>query len=122
MNEINFNIFMRKPRYPVIIVSKNKLYSAFNTEQLAKSCVSSMPIDNRTIVQVIDCSGEEFWYSPEQNVLGPGFAPKKWTKKQLIEIFNNSSNAKIADHEYSTKSLSGKKLDKIINDICELLQ
>ena len=122
MSEINFNIFMRKPKYPVIIISKEKLYSAFNIEQLAKNCVSSLPVDDRSIVQVIDSSGEEFWYSPEQYVLSLGFAFKKWTKKQLIEMFNNSSNANISNHEYSTKSLSGKRLEKIINDICELLQ
>ena len=122
MSEINFNIFMRKPKYPVIIISKEKLYSAFDIEQLAKNCVSSLPVDDRSIVQVIDSSGEEFWYSPEQYVLSPGFAFKKWTKKQLIEMFNNSSNANISNHEYSTKSLSGKRLEKIINDICELLQ
>ena len=113
---------MRKPKYPVIIISKEKLYSAFDIEQLAKNCVSSLPVDDRSIVQVIDSSGEEFWYSPEQYVLSLGFAFKKWTKKQLIEMFNNSSNANISNHEYSTKSLSGKRLEKIINDICELLQ
>ncbi len=122
MDQIKFNIIMRKPKYPVIVISTERLYSSFDIKQLAKSCISSTPIDGKNIVQVIDSTGEEFWYSPEQYVLSPGFSFKKWTKKQLIEMFNSSSNAKNQVQEYSTKSLSAKRLEKIIEDICELLK
>ena len=36
MSQIEFNIILRKPKYPVIVVSNEKLYSAFNIKQLAK--------------------------------------------------------------------------------------
>lgn len=113
---------MRKPKYPVIVLSADHLYSAFNIKQLAKSCISSTLIEDKNIIQVIDSTGEEFWYSPEQYILSPGLAFKKWTKMQLIEIFNSSSNAKSQGQKYSTKSLSSKRLEKIVSDICELLK
>ena len=122
MSQIEFNIILRKPKYPVIVVSNDKLYSAFNIKQLAKSCISSMPIENKTTIQVVDSTGEEFWYSPEQYILSPGFSFKKWTKKQIIEAFNSSKNAKDSMQEYSMKSLSSKRLEKIIRDICEMLR
>ncbi|OAI15630.1 hypothetical protein A1359_09485 [Methylomonas lenta] len=122
MDQIEFNIIMRKPKYPVIVLSAECLYSAFNIKQLAKSCISSTPIEGKSIIQVIDSTGDEFWYSPEQYVLSPGFAFKKWTKMQLIEMFNSSSNAKSQAQEYSTKSLSSKRLGKIVSDIYELLK
>jgi len=122
MSQIEFNIILRKPKYPVIVVSNEKLYSAFNVKQLAKSCISSLPIENKTIIQVVDSTGEEFWYSPEQYILSPGFSFKKWTKKRIIEAFNNSKNAKDSTQEYSMKSLSSKRLEKIIRDICEMLR
>lgn len=122
MDQIEFNIIMRKPKYPVIVLSADRLYSAFNIKQLAKNCISSTPIEGKSIIQVIDSTGEEFWYSPEQYVLSPGFAFKKWTKMQLIDMFNSSSNAKSQAQEYSTKSLSSKRLEKIVSDICELLE
>ena len=122
MDQIEFNIIMRKPKYPVIVLSAERLYSAFNIKQLAKSCISSVPIDGKNIIQVIDLTGEEFWYSPEHFVLSPGFSFKRWTKKLLIETFNSSSNAKDSKQEYSAKSLSSKRLEKIIRDICELLK
>jgi len=122
MNEIEFNIIWRNPKYPVIVVSDKWLYSAFDIKQLAISCMSSVPIEGNTYVQVIDSTGEEFWYSPENYALTPGFSFKKWTKKRIIEAFNNSINVKDFLQEYSLKSLSSKRLDKIISDICKLLR
>ena len=122
MNEIEFNIMWRKPKYPLIVVSDKRLYSAFDIKQLAKSCISSVPIENKSYIQVIDSTGSEFWYSPENYVLSPGFSLKKWTKKRIVESFNNSANAKDSLQEYSKKSLSSKRLEKIIRDICELLR
>jgi len=91
-------------------------------KQVAKSCVFSTPVEGKEYIQVIDFTGEEFWYEPEQSVLSPGFLFKKWTKKQLIEMFNGSSNAKSSMQEYSMKSLSSKRLERIVGDICELLK
>lgn len=70
---------------------------------------------------MVDSTGSEFWYFPEQYILSPGFVTKKWTKKKLIETFNNSSNAKELNKEYSMKSLSSKKLQEVIGDICRIL-
>ncbi len=82
MDKIEFNIVFRKPKYPVLVVSDKKLFSAFNIKQLARCCMSSMPIKNKNYIQVIDSTGEEFWYSPDHYVLSPGFALKRWTKKK----------------------------------------
>jgi hypothetical protein len=122
MEQIEFTIIFRKPKYPVIVVSANRLYSAFNIGQLAQGCISSVPIRNVSYIQVIDSTGSEFWYSPENYVLSPGFVFKKWTKKRIIEAFNNSTNAKDILQEYSMKSLSSKRLEEIIRDICEILR
>ena len=122
MNQIEFNIIFRKPKYPVIVVSDKRLFSAFDIKQLAICCLSSTPLENRNFVQVIDSTGAEFWYSPEKYILSPGFAFKKWTKKRIVEAFNNSTNAKDSLQEYSMKSFSNKRLKQIIRDICEMLR
>ena len=122
MDQIEFKIILRKPKFPVFVVSADRLFSAFITKQLAEKCMLSRPLENKEYVQVVDSTGSEFWYSPEHYALTPGFAFKKWTKKQIIETFNNSENAKTLSQEYSTKSLSSKRLDKIIYDICEILR
>ena len=122
MDKNEFKIVFRKPKYPVFVVSDERLFPAFSIKQLAISCLSSTPIADKSYIQVIDSTGEEFWYSPDQYALSPGFAFKKWTKKRVVETFNSSSNAVELMQEYSMKSLSNKKLDRIIRDICELLR
>ena len=121
MNQIEFKIIFRSPKYPVIVVSTDRLYSAFNINELADSCILSTPVRDRKIVEVIDTTGEEFWYSPEEYILSPGFSFKKWTKKRIIETFNSSDNAKNLNETYSIKSISSKRLNRIVKDICELL-
>ena len=81
----------------------------------------SKPGDDDDKLKVIDTAGEQFWYMPEQYTLAPGFSFQKWTKKQIIELFNNSETAKAENIQYPLKSLSNKKLSKIVTDICDLL-
>ena len=118
---IHFKIIFRSPEYPVIIISADDLSSASNIEQLGKLCVLSEPSEDDDKVRVIDSTGEEFWYLPEHFALSPGFFPKKWTKKQIVDLFNRSVNAKEKNIQYPLKSLSNKRLSKIIVDICEIL-
>lgn len=84
--------------------------------------MSSNPVKGREIIQAITSNGEEFWYAPKQNVISPGFVSKKWTKKKIIELFNSSSNAKRLNLEYPLKSLSSKRLERIIIELCEILR
>jgi ribosomal protein S24E len=96
--QIEFNVLFRNPVYP-----------------------SKIP-EGETVIKAIDSSAEEFWYSPDNFAIAPGFAFKKWTKKQIVELYNSSSNAKKSEEKYPLKSLSNKKLSRIIGDICKLLK
>lgn len=119
MNEIDFHIIIRKPVYPLIVISSDAVYPAFNIEELAQACIESTLSSGETYIKAIDSSAEEFWYSPEQYVITPGFLCKRWTKKQIIDLFNKMNQD---GRQYSTKSLSAKRLDKIVLDLCNLLK
>ena len=119
-NRINFKILLRSPKYPVIIISDDDIWTASNIEELGTICVLSEPVDEDK-VKVIDCTWEEFWYMPDQNTLAPGFFTKKWTKKQIIDLYNNSEASKDSDFQYSYKSLSSKRVSKIVTDNCNIL-
>ena len=120
--DINFRILLRSPKYPVIIVTKEGLYSAYNIKQLGTLCVFSEPIDDNFEVIVVDSSGAEFKYFAEHTAIMPGILNKKWTKKQIIELYNNSVEAKESNIEYPMKSISSKKVSRIIGEICDLLK
>ena len=120
--QINFKVLLRSPKYPAIVISEDDLFSAYNIKQLGTLCVLSETFDEDDKIRVIDSSGCEFVYFQEHKAIMPGILNKKWTKKQIIELYNNSQNAKENNSNYPIKSLSSKKLSRIIGEICELLK
>jgi hypothetical protein len=48
-------------------------------------------------------------------------AKKKWLKKEIISLYNNRENPNSGGNQYSEKSLSAKRFDKIFTDIVDLL-
>ena len=96
--------------------------AAYDIKELAICCITASPTEEGDVIKAIDSTGKEFWYSPENCAIAPGFAFKRWTKKEIVETFNKSTNAKKSNQEYSTKSLSNKRLNRIIGDICKMLR
>ena len=105
----------------MIVISSDYLEAAYDIDRLGSHCMLSEAFDNDSFVKVVDSTGDEFWYSPEHFCLSPGMAFKKWTKKRIIDLYNNSSNVEENNKSYSVKSFSNKRLSRIISDICELL-
>lgn len=122
MSNTEFCILLRKPIYPLIVISSDNLYSAFNIRELARNCMRSTIVGQEGYIKAIDSTGAEFCYYPEHCAITPGFLSKRWTKKQIVEMYNESSNSNTSEQKYSTKSLSAKRLEKVVSDICNLLK
>lgn len=120
-DKLNFQILLRKPHFPVIIITENDILPALNISKLKKICFSLEPSEDSKKIKIIDCSGEEFWYLTDKIVLIPGFMVKNWTKKQIIELFNHSRTAREKNIQYSLKSLPNKRLPTIVTEIYNLL-
>jgi len=120
--QINFKVLLRSPKYPVIVIADDGLYSAYYIEQLGTLCVFSEPFDDDDELKVVDSSGAEFIYFSEHTSLMPGILNRRWTKNQIIELYNTSVNAEETNIKYPQKSISSKKLSRIIGEICELLR
>lgn len=120
-DRIRFRILFRSPKYPVIVIAEDDIWPAYDIKELGTVCYVSEPIEDSDIIKVIDSSGEEFWYLPEQVALTPGFMQRKWTKKKIIQLFNQSETAKEINVQYSMNSLSSKRLSTIVADICSLI-
>ncbi len=121
-DQIEFRILFRKPKYPVIVISEDRLMVASSLKKLAKNCLTAKIRKGEKVIKAIDSSAEEFWYSPDNFAFAPGFGFKRWTKKQIIDLYNSSSNAKELDKKYPLKSLSNKRLSRIIDDICKIMK
>ena len=120
-DQINFRVLLRSPKYPVIVIADDDIWAASGIQELGRICLISEPVGNEDEIKVIDCTGEEFWYLCDQYVLTPGFLTKKWTKKKIIDLYNNSEFAKESNIQYSYKSLSAKRMSRIVTEICDIL-
>ena len=122
MNEKKISIALRTPRLPTIIISKDRLFAGTTRKNLEKFLKISNPPKDKEEVILIDSEVEEFWYMPEKMILTPGITIyNKWTKKNIINLFNKSSNAKEPGVEYPEKSLQNKKVSTIIKKISALI-
>ena len=75
---------------------------------------------NESGFPLIDVSGEGWSFHPEHMTISPLTLKKKWSKKEVIALFNEREN-NTSNVIYSKKSLSAKRFDKIFQDIVELL-
>ena len=71
---------------------------------------------------VVDASSEGWAFNIKHYMLSPFTKKKRWTKKEVIAMYNNSSAAKKLGKQYAEKSLSAKRFDRIFNEIVELIQ
>ena len=122
MNEKKIKIAFRAPRLPTIIISKDRLFAGITRKGLEKFLKISIPPNGEKEITLIDSTVEEFWYMPEDMILAPGMTIyNKWTKKNIINLFNKSPNAKELGIEYPQKSIQSKKVSTIIKEISALI-
>ena len=106
--DIVISVVFRGPKYPTIVISRDRLYSATYPGDLVSRLISSNPSESEECTKIIDNTGEEFWYHPDDQIQSPGFPYTKWTKRRIIDLYNESRNSEESGITYSTKSLSSR--------------
>ena len=107
----------RWPQLPAIVLSAQGLESAFDRKQLLRILNTIQSADSFPAAKVIEVKGSEFWFDATNRYLAPGFAGRRWTKRQLIDLYNGARQKK-----YLPRSLQNFRLEKLIKDIALLLK
>ena len=110
----------RKPRYPIICNIDGYVVGAKSEKTFLKQ-LSETNVELEKSYDLLDSSGEGWSFWPDKMAISPLTRHKKWSKKEVIELFNNRINAS-ENIMYSTKSLSSKRFDRIFKEIVELLK
>ncbi len=110
--------FFRTPKYPVIVDIEGVLVAAKSVRPLYKR-LSKLDIVENKSYNAMDATGENwsFIVVDGRGVLSPINFKKPQTKLELIRWFNNRKNKPAEEVEYSEKSVSSKKRDRIIAEI-----
>jgi hypothetical protein len=109
------------PQFPVIIVRGDALFSADTPQTLVNLVAMEIQDVADQRIVLIAATGEEFMYFDDSKSLMPTMMRKRRTKKEFIELFNSSINARKTNASYSEKSLSAKTYQRIFNDIVDLI-
>jgi len=110
----------RKPKFP-IICDIDRVLIAAKSERAFTTQLDRLKFDINKSYNLISISGEGWMFLPKQAAISPLTAKKKWTKKEVIALYNNRKISGNDGIQYSEKSLSAKRFDKIFTDIVDLL-
>ena len=112
--------FFRYPNFPIICNFDNFIVVASNSDEFELLLLENKFIEDK-IYNIIDSNAEGWAFHADLKVISPLTIKKKWTKKELIQLFNNRSNKKLNSLQYPEKSLSAKRFDKILSEIVSIL-
>lgn len=106
----------RKPTFPVLLASDTIVVGALNTAEI-EVWIKKLMFQKDSSYQVIDATAEGWSYYPEYQVITPLTIDKRWTKRRIIDFYNNSVKYEDDREVYVAKSLSNKRLNLVIEEI-----
>ena len=106
----------RKARYPLLIETDGGVKGAINGAQLSR--VIKKARLKKDSYQVIDSTGEGWIYYTEMDVVSPLVVDKQWSKNRIIEFYNSYKQS-MKEPTFVGRSLSNKRLEKVIGEIIE---
>ena len=111
----------RKPVFPLICDAEGVLIGADSLEDFADQ-VAVLDLPAAAQLPVVDASAEGWAFHTDHQVVSPLTFKKRWTKKEVIAMFNSSSAARKLGGQYSERSLSSKRFDRIVSEIVALIR
>ena len=70
---------------------------------------------------IVDASGKAWVLITKHMVVSPLILKHRWTKKEIVRMFNDSTNARLSNMRYPERSLGNKRLDRIVAEIVEVI-
>lgn len=110
----------RKPKFPIICNIDGFLVTA-GSNPLFQRRMKKQNLKSKQY-RAIDATGECWELYADQMFMTPSLLKRRWSKKEIIQMYNESKNSQEIKTKYSEKSLSNKRFEKIYSDIVELLE
>lgn len=117
MNDtLKINYFLRKPAYPILIDIDGLLICGKSGKDLLRK-LNKAVLPSDKVYPIIDNNVEGFAFHHNSWIITPLTTKKKWTKIEIIRLYNNRTNQNDGSLPYSEKSLSAKRKNQIFDDI-----
>jgi len=93
---------------------------AKNAKELS-SRLAEIQLNKDGSYNLVDFTGEGWSFYTAKMIISPLTINKRWTKLEIIKLFNERKNTELGEgKKYSEKSLSAKRLGKIISDLVDI--
>lgn len=110
----------RSPVFPVVCDVGRVLVGADPPAQL-EDHLALLDLPAESQLPLVDADAEGWVFDTTHQVVSPLAFKKRWTKKEVIAMFNTSTAARKLGKQYSEKSLSAKRFDRIMGEIVALI-
>ncbi len=108
--------FFRSPEFPVLIINENELFVATSNKILA-IILDKHDFSRQEYYNLIDSHNEGWAFFQKEYVISPLVIKKQWTKKELIQLYNNSKTIR----DKALEPLEEKILNKTFKQIFEFI-
>jgi hypothetical protein len=109
------------PTFPLICDVQGTLIGAESPEEVAEQ-VAGMQLPPHEQLPLVDATGRGWVFVTDHNVVSPLTVKSRWTKKEIVAMFNNSDTARRSGESYPTRSLSARRLDRIVREIAVMVR
>src|SRR6266478_1308344 len=122
MGELRIEYVFRRPRYPLLCVVGDVLIAARTRQQLQRRLGRCVLSPNETL-SVIDASGEGWALHTDCMALSPMMMMKRWTKAELIELYQQTvAGAQAETASGDDKSWLKLRVDEVVGMIVALIE
>ncbi len=116
------DFFFRLPKFPIIVRGGDGRLVAATSRRHAERALVPELFPGEESYDVIDARGEGFILEGELMMISPLTMKARWTKKEIIELYNAGVDSGSGQALYPTRSLSSKRLEQVVRDIAKLIQ
>jgi len=110
----------RLPKFPIIGVIDDWLVTAPSAAVFERR-LGKVTLAPDARYNIIDSTGELWDFYSSKNYIVPTMR-RKWSKKKIVQTYNQSSNCTQVGEAYSEKSLSAKRFELVFADILALVE
>jgi hypothetical protein len=110
----------RRPRFPLICDLDGFLIAAESPAALQRR-LGGVDLPKEEKVRLVDARGEGWMLLPNEMIVAPRFATRRWRKIEIIRLFNGSRNATETCQRYPEHVIANRRLDAVVREIAALL-
>jgi mannose-6-phosphate isomerase-like protein (cupin superfamily) len=109
----------RRPRFPIICFAGRELLAAASTAAFQRQ-IERLDLQRAGPMDIVDSTGEGWAFHPDLMVISPFTLKKRWKKKDVIRLFNESDNARRLGTAFPEEYIPRRSLARIISEIASL--